>query len=54
MYHMIEKTKTSELLKFNWLLKLGLSNNSHKIIYDKFYYKTIDDCNEWIYQISLQ
>jgi hypothetical protein len=44
MYHMVEKTKTRELLKLNWLLKLGLSNDSYKLIYDKFYYKTIDDC----------
>lgn len=54
MYHMVEKTKTKELLKLNWLLKLGLSNASYKIIYDKFYYKTVEDCGEAIKNISLQ
>lgn len=33
MYHMIDKTKTKELIKLNWLLKLGFSINSYKIMY---------------------
>lgn len=38
----------------NWLLKLGLSGQSHKAIFDKFYYRTIDDCKQWLSLISLQ
>lgn len=51
---MIEKTKTNELLKLNWLLKLGLSNESFKAIYDNFFYKTVEDCNGWMRCITLQ
>ncbi len=51
---MIEKTKTNELLKLNWLLKLGLSNNSFKAIYDHFFYKTAEDCNGWMGLVTLQ
>ena len=54
MFHMIEKTRTNELLKLNWLLKLGLCNNSFKAIYDNFFYKTVDDCSGWMACISLQ
>ena len=54
MFHMVEKTKTNELLKLNWLLKLGLSNNSFKAIYDNFFYKTAEDCGGWMACITLQ
>ena len=30
MYHMVSKTKTADLLKMNWLLKLGFSRSSQK------------------------
>jgi hypothetical protein len=54
MYHMVDKTKSNELLKLNWLLKLGFSNNSYKIMYDHFYYKTVDDCHGAVKRLSVQ
>lgn len=54
MYHMVEKTKTNELLKLSWLLKLGFSNSSFKNMYDYFYYKTVENCGNAVKMLSLQ
>lgn len=51
---MVDKTKTNELLKLNWLLKLGFSNNAYRIMYDHFYYKTVDKCGKAVKMLSLQ
>lgn len=54
MYHMVEKTKTNELLKLNWLLKLGFSNGSFKNMYDYFYCKTVENFGNAVKMISVQ
>jgi hypothetical protein len=32
LYHMIDKCKTKDFLKMNWLLKIGFSNEAYKVI----------------------
>ena len=54
MYHMVEKTKTNELLKLNWLLKLGFSKSSYLNMYDYFYYKTVENCGNAVKMLSVQ
>ena len=44
LYHMVEKIKTSDLLKLNWLLKIGLPLETHNYITKTRYFSPKEDC----------
>lgn len=44
LYHMVEKIKTSDLLKLNWLLKVGIPLETHNYLTKTIYFSPLEDC----------
>lgn len=61
LYHMVDKCKTQDMLKLNWLLKVGLSKNSFETVTQKrnqfyylVYYRTIDNSHSILKNLTTQ
>lgn len=44
LYHMIERCRTKDFLKMNWLLKVGLPQEKYHHIMRNIYFKTREEC----------
>ena len=54
LYHMVEKCKMKDILKLNWLIKVGFSQESQSIINEEFFYQTVEKCGDCLNKLSYQ
>jgi hypothetical protein len=52
LYHMVEKIKTCDLLKLNWLLKVGLSIETHNHLTKTIYFSLPEKCVELLNRLN--